>query len=186
MMSDRAAALFLALLATGAALSCAGESSQLEIEREAALAALLRDYSTDQMAGNVPASYSETTYFSAWSDLDGDGFPDAVVLLEGPSWCGTGGCRLLVIRGGEASLEVISGTPAVWAPVQALNERRNGWRNLSITTYVGGSPSDRELTFDGTTYQGASAIEDQQLPHDSSELLIPESANGRQGAPLLP
>lgn len=50
-------------------------------------------------------------------DLNGDGRDDAIVLLSGRSWCGSGGCNMLVLRGTEEGFTVISASTITSEPV---------------------------------------------------------------------
>src|SRR5262245_44169381 len=43
--------------------------------------------------------HGQPTFRHALIDLDGDGRPDAIVLLRSQDWCGSGGCTMLVFRG---------------------------------------------------------------------------------------
>ena len=66
-------------------------------------------------------------------DLSGDGKKDALVLLTGPEWCGTGGCTLLVFEGepgGKARF--VSDTTLVTGPITISQETTNGWHELVI------------------------------------------------------
>lgn len=70
----------------------------------------------------------------AGRDLDGDGREDAVVLMLGRDYCGTGGCTLLIFRGAEDGHYVfLSATTLVREPVRvSLRERRHGWASLIV------------------------------------------------------
>jgi hypothetical protein len=81
----------------------------------------------------VPGSYT-----ASLRDLNGDGVPEAVVLLAGPDWCGSGGCTLLVARQGAATWQVVSKTTLVHPPVVALAREHSGWRSLGVTVGGGG------------------------------------------------
>ena len=44
-------------------------------------------------------SPDDTSFEYALVDLNNDGILDAVVLLTGHYWCGSGGCSMLILRG---------------------------------------------------------------------------------------
>src|SRR2546422_5453095 len=57
----------------------------------------------------VKKSGSETVAFRhSFTDLDGDGRAEALVLLRGNVWCGSGGCTMLVFRGTDAGFTFVS------------------------------------------------------------------------------
>jgi hypothetical protein len=41
-------------------------------------------------------------------DLNGDGRADAIVLLTGNEWCGSGGCNMLIFQGTESGFRFVS------------------------------------------------------------------------------
>ena len=82
-------------------------------------------------------------YKIAWSDLDGDGRHEAVVLMTGDAWCGTGGCTLMVLKQDAASWRVVSRIPACRPPVVLLDGKTNGWRDLAVVTQGGGEVSQK-------------------------------------------
>src|ERR1700742_4529247 len=45
----------------------------------------------------------KTRYVASLIDLDGDGKPEVVVYLVGRAWCGSGGCRTLVLARTDTS-----------------------------------------------------------------------------------
>ncbi len=53
---------------------------------------------------NLNKSVSEATHETkplfdvGYSDLNGDGLKDALVLLKGSNWCGSGGCSFMVLK----------------------------------------------------------------------------------------
>jgi hypothetical protein len=78
------------------------------------------------------------SYVASLHDLNGDGIQEAVVLLTGTDWCGSGGCTLLVAQHNGATWQAISKTTLVHSPVVALDRKRHGWQSLSVTVGGGG------------------------------------------------
>jgi len=81
----------------------------------------------------APGSYAASLH-----DLNGDGTQEAVVLLTGTDWCGSGGCTLLVAQHSGATWRLISKIMLVHPPVVALDRKRSGWQSLSVTVGGGG------------------------------------------------
>ncbi|MDQ7990548.1 MAG: hypothetical protein REI09_13010 [Candidatus Dactylopiibacterium sp.] len=95
----------------------------------------------------------------ALSDLNGDGVDDAVVLLLGSDWCGSGGCTLLVLegggKGGREAYRFVSRVTVAEEPVRASRERRHGWRTLIVHSRGRG---DVTLAFNGKSYAGNPSV----------------------------
>ncbi|HEX8384719.1 MAG TPA: hypothetical protein VF576_00965 [Rubricoccaceae bacterium] len=97
-----------------------------------------------------------------WADLTGDGVDDALVYLESLSWCGSGGCTVLVfeaITGEEAVAELGAFRPAaeislMQGPVVVAPTRHEGWADLVVQDADGARVA---LQFDGETYPSSPA-----------------------------
>ncbi len=88
------------------------------------------------------------SYSFALVDLNGDHRDDAVVLLTGPDWCGSGGCTMLVLRATPHGFVKISGSTLSSAPVRVSAEKSHGWRNLIVNT----KGKDALMRYDGRRY----------------------------------
>ncbi len=104
----------------------------------------------------TPSSNSDKTtqYFSAFVDLNGDGTPEAIVYLTGQSWCGSGGCRTLILARNRSSWRIVTHITITRPPIRVLSNASNGWRNIGVWVVGGGiQPGyEAELRFDGKTY----------------------------------
>lgn len=85
----------------------------------------------------------------ALADLNGDGSVDAVVLLKGSAWCGSGGCTLLILKGKQDGFEFISKSTITSEPIRISPEKSHGWRTLIVYT---GGVGDVVMRFNGTKY----------------------------------
>jgi hypothetical protein len=85
----------------------------------------------------------------ALTDLNGDGRDDAIVLLLGTSWCGSGGCNMLVFRGTKDGFTLVSGSTVTSAPIRVSSEKAQGWKTLIV--YAKGR-GDVLMRFNGTRY----------------------------------
>ena len=83
-------------------LSFAGGTLACGATEEKALSAALQAYPA-RTGDDVKTFEPRQT---AGVDLNGDGIKDALVLLQGPYWCGTGGCSQLVFQGGQRPLHL--------------------------------------------------------------------------------
>lgn len=87
----------------------------------------------------------------ALADINGDNRDDAIVLLVGPFWCGTGGCTMLVFRATDDGYAFVSDSSVTSEPIRVGTGKTNGWNNLIVDTK---GPGDVVLAFDGTRYPG--------------------------------
>jgi hypothetical protein len=87
----------------------------------------------------------------ALTDLNGDKQQDAVVLLLGPSWCGSGGCTLLVFKGGKGRFALVSSTSVTLEPIRQAGARAGGWSDLIVHSRGRG---DVVMRHDGRKYPG--------------------------------
>jgi hypothetical protein len=88
-------------------------------------------------------------------DLNNDGIPDAVVLLTGSDYCGSGGCTLLVLKGLSGGYSVVSKSTITREPILLLQEKKRGWHTLSVAVSGGGAKAGQVLLrFNGSLYPG--------------------------------
>ena len=98
----------------------------------------------------IEHSYGKTDYLEAWTDLNGDQIKDAVVLLQGGEWCGSGGCTMLIYHAkNDHSLSLITKTTVTNTPIYQLSTKQNGWSDLSVYSKGIGQV---KLSFDGQSY----------------------------------
>lgn len=90
----------------------------------------------------------------AWVDLNADKRPEAIVYVEGRGWCGSGGCRLLVLEQDGDSFRTRARLSVTRPPIALLSERSSGWRKLTVYIAGGGIiPGYRVVVpFDGSQY----------------------------------
>jgi hypothetical protein len=129
----------LALLvaaASAAWLALAGEPT--------GLSEAIRAYSRD---ATTPA------FEYALVDLNDDGILDAVVLLTGHDWCGSGGCSMLILRGRAGSFTVVSRSTISNQPIKLSRGGQYGWHTLLVSVKGGGiEPGLVVMPFNGSKY----------------------------------
>lgn len=110
----------------------------------AALTAFLEDRTRGAMA---PVSYV------ARAVGDGEGAL-TLVYLVGPEFCGSGGCKLLILRRIREAYAVLGDTTVTRTPVRVLSTRTNGLPDIGVQVAGGGIVDGYEarLTFDGARY----------------------------------
>ena len=90
-------------------------------------------------------------YKSSRFDLNSDGTDDAIVLLTGSFWCGSGGCTMLVFKGLNENFELVSSTSVTLEPIRVLEQPSNGWAGLIVHSRGHG---EALLRFNGKSYPG--------------------------------
>ena len=85
----------------------------------------------------------------ALTDLNADGQVDAIVLLLGSSWCGSGGCNMLVFRGTNDGFTFVSASTITNEPIRVSPENTQGWKTLIVHSKGKG---DVLMQFNGTHY----------------------------------
>lgn len=99
------------------------------------------------------ADIQETEYQVEYIDLNNDGIDEALVLLSGQYWCGTGGCNLAIFEGTASGYELVSHLSIIHAPVWISSEITSGWRDLIVEVSGGGiEPRHVALKFNGSRY----------------------------------
>ncbi len=93
-------------------------------------------------------------------DLNGDKLDDAVVLLEGSEWCGSGGCTFEIFRGVAKGFTRVSGATITSEPIRVLPDTQHGWHTLIVRTREG----DMLMRFDGTRYPGNPSMQPPASP----------------------
>jgi hypothetical protein len=94
-----------------------------------------------------------TRYSSAFVDLKDDGTEEVIVYVSGRTWCGSGGCTMLILAPEGTSYRVVTRTTITRPPIRILNTKSNGWHDISVVVVGGGiAGSEAVLPFDGKTY----------------------------------
>jgi hypothetical protein len=124
----------------------------------------------------------QTRYIAAFSDLNGDGIPEAIVYVMGPEWCGSGGCNLLILKRVGTVWKTVTQLTITRPPIRVLKNTSNGWRNIAVWVQGGGiQPGyEAELRFNGKTYPRNPSVPParplkKKLPGD---VIISPSQNG--------
>ncbi|KAF1018455.1 MAG: hypothetical protein GAK29_04234 [Acinetobacter bereziniae] len=117
----------------------------------------------------------QSTFNVAFNDLNQDGIDDAIVLLNGQNWCGSGGCTILIFKGkADQQFELLSKTTLVDRPVYATTYTQNGWKQLLVYSRKHGQVM---LKYDGKQYPlnpSLLPVETAKLAPDRAELLFGE------------
>lgn len=114
-------------------------------------------------------------------DLNDDGRKEALVLLSGSYWCGTGGCRLLILAPTRGGWRFVTKTTITREPVRLLPSRHHGWNDLVVRVGGGGlATGNALLRFDGHRYpSNPSMVPTVSLTRPPGKLVIGESNPGR-------
>ena len=128
------------------------------------------------------AQWPDTTYVSAFADLNGDGRDEALVSLYSGLFCGSGGCALYIYTPAGGSWREVAELTIVNAPVRLLDSRTRGWRDLAVHVRGGGMeiPYEARIRFDGRTYASNPSLAPRLRGRSPGRVLIPDDAEGRR------
>lgn len=109
-----------------------------------ALTAFLQERTRDAMA---PLGYVARSMGEGEAAL-------TLVYLVGPEFCGSGGCKLLILRKTEGGYAVLGDTTVTRAPIRVLAAQTNGLPDIGVRVGGGGIIEGYEarLKFDGERY----------------------------------
>jgi len=131
---------------------CAGQQPHLVPGKpSAALKVFLQKELTDPIFG-----IDKTTRFSsAIIKYDGGAKVEIVVYFSGELWCGSGGCRMLILDTDGVSFNVIYKMTVARPPIRVLHSMSNGRYDIGVWVQGGGVQPGYEaiLRYDGTFYR---------------------------------
>ena len=79
--------------------------------------------------------------------------PQAIVYVTGWLWCGSGGCRTLILTKAGPSWRVVTDITITRPPIRVLSSEAKGWHDISVWVQGGGTHAHQaRLRFDGKTY----------------------------------
>jgi hypothetical protein len=108
----------------------------------------------DAVAAFVHQSLHVTTYKRADADLNGDNRPEVFVYVTDPSYCGSGGCTLMVLSPLRRGYQSVLRSTVTRIPIRLLSTSTRGWRDIGVTVAGGGiaRPYLARLRFNGRRY----------------------------------
>lgn len=127
------------------------------------------------------AEWPDTTYVSAFADLNGDGRDEALVSLYSGLFCGSGGCALYIYTPEGASWREVAELTIVNAPVRLLATRTRGWRDFAVHVRGGGMeiPYEARIRFDGRTYASNPSLSPRLRGRAPGRVLIADDSPSR-------
>lgn len=132
-------------------------------------------------AGDV----SQTSYVAGRADLNGDGKEEVFVYLMGPMACGTGGCNLMLFRGGAKGYTRLQEFTITQTPVIVSPSRTKGWNDVWRAEAGGGAAASFvRHRFNGRKYVERQRVRGKKAPE--GKILIPAEVNFQNGIPLGP
>jgi hypothetical protein len=150
-------------------------SAGAQISRDDALRAFLRTTFAD-----ARAEWPDTTYVSAFADLNGDGRDEALVSLYSGLFCGSGGCALYIYTPAGGLWREVAAITIVNAPVRLLAARHRGWRDLAVHVSGGGAlPREARISFDGRTYASNPSMAPRIRGRARGRVLISDDSESR-------
>lgn len=114
----------------------------------------LRKFVENYLGMSASDQHGAMPYTSALVDLRDNGHLDAIVYVNDPQWCGSGGCTTLILSPSGSSYELLTKITMTRLPIRVLETTTKGWHDLGVFVAGGGvSPGyEAKLSFDGKTY----------------------------------
>ena len=93
-----------------------------------------QSYLLPQLQQSVSAitQESDPLFSNGYADLNNDGLDDVLVYLQGPQWCGSGGCTLMVFQNLGSSYTFISKSTVTRTPISVAKTTHNGWHDFIV------------------------------------------------------
>jgi len=109
---------------------------------------------SDEVAAFVRRILNVSSYKRADADLNGDGRSETFIYVTDQSYCGTGGCTLLVLSPQKRSYRVVLRSTVTQLPIRLLPTSTHGWHDIGVKVAGGGidPPYVARLRFDGRRY----------------------------------
>ncbi len=147
--------LFTTWMLTGAVLMAVDqpEHPQLHMALNAHLLANKKSY-----FGSAPFKpIAPTEYRAELVDLNADGTKEALALMLGRYWGGTGGQTMFILKGNPKGFDFVSQMTCVRAPmagsVCVTETKSNGWRDIAVRVSGGGAQQKyAAMKFNGRKY----------------------------------
>ncbi len=179
-MDRKIRSLLLVSLLAGLAVAARSATARPDSDEGASTGA--HEATTAFLEGELRSRYGdlggELRYLDGSTDLDGDGHPELFVYVVGPMVCGSGGCNTLVFTPDGEGFRQVAEISVSRTPIQALERRSNGWRNLLVHVSGGGilPGYDAELRFDGLEYPSNPTVPpaEKALNTAGAEIVIPD------------
>ncbi len=95
-----------------------------------------------------------THYSATFVDLKDDGKKEAIVYLTEDGWCGTCGCRSLILAPSGSTYRFIANIMCTRLPIRVLSSKSHGWHDIAVESQWGaGVPGyEAQLAFNGVSY----------------------------------
>ena len=159
------------LAGVAAALVASAASAQPDPRASAVIAAVQSDLGAEGIAPGA-------SYAIAFSDLNDDHRPEALVHLADRNTCGTGGCTTFILVEAGGGWQPIGRMSVSRLPIYRLPEHHEGWFDLGVYVSGGGAqPGIRAVRFGKGRY-GSNASKGRpvaRLPQQATLLLGPTS-----------
>src|ERR1700741_3746448 len=109
---------------------------------------------SDPGSSYIQAGLGTTAYKRADVDLNGDGRNEVFAYLTDQSYCGSGGCTLLVVSPQARGYRVVLRSTVTQLPISLLPTSTRGWRDIGVSVAGGGINRAylARLRYDGRRY----------------------------------
>jgi len=159
------------------ASSCIGQQQRITTD---GLNSPLKQFLQKELTDPRFGADKTTRYSSAVIRSDGATGEDIVIYVSGNDWCGSGGCRLLILEPDGASFKVIGQETITRPPIRVLRTKSHGHFDIGVWVEGGGiRPGyEAQLRFDGKSYpDNPSVTPARRLPEGVAGTVLISSEN---------
>ncbi len=156
-------------------MACAsGARAEARKHMDAAEGQRLKSYLATYVAQFDTQKDHSTHFRAAKVDLRGDGSREVLVFLDGNTWCGHGGCALLILEPHGRSYKVMGWIYNVRTPIRVLPSHAHGWFDLGVWNEAGSNPGyESAVPCDGQSYAEDPRVEPaRKLPAGSAGEIV--------------
>ena len=148
----------------------------------AAAVALQGSAHGDSVRAYIERTYGPSTYKRADADLNGDGRKETIVYFTDRTFCGSGGCTLVILSPRRNGYRVVLRSTVTRLPIMLLATSTHGWRDIGVTVQGGGTVQAYEarLRFNGYRYPSNPTMPPAiAMRHTSGRMLMRPTAIAR-------
>lgn len=142
----------------------------------------LREFLSSYLVNPHFGADKTTRYVSALVHLNEHGPQDVLVYVTGRTWCGTGGCTLLVLEESGTSYRLVTRVKLARPPIVVFERTTNNWHDIGVSVQGGGIQSGYEgaLEYNGHSYPSNPTVPPARRFHSDARdsVVIPVKAEG--------
>jgi uncharacterized protein YxeA len=164
--------LFAVIVMLAATLTVIAQQSQKPVVTKKNNYLRMRDAKLEKALRAWSNGETDFRYHYNKVDLNSDGKDDVIVFISGASYCGSGGCNVLILKGTASGFDLLSKMSVSRPPIWVAATRTKGWSDLLFHNTGGGVKAFYSLLkFNGKTYPANPTVQP-ALPKNSKTSFV--------------